>query len=107
MTASCTDLPACYNLCRVHSFDFPGMWYAVLGSGNAPSPASSQCDCAIAHVLSADLTWGLASSAPTSSTQSACEMQMRDQGVTAASASRMMNLQPPHIQSAPKSYVLF
>ena len=39
------------------------------------------------------LTWGLASSAPTSSTQSACEMQMRDQGVTAASASRMMNLQ--------------
>ena len=43
-------------------------------------------------------TWGLASSAPTRRTQSAWEMQMRDQGVTAASASRMMNLQIARMQ---------
>ena len=45
-------------------------------------------------------TWGLASSAPTSRTQSAWEMQMRDQGVTAASASRMMNLRVARLQWA-------
>jgi hypothetical protein len=39
-------------------------------------------------------TSGQASSAPTSRMQSACEMQMRDQGVTAASASSKMNLHP-------------
>ena len=47
-------------------------------------PAGQRC---------AESTWGLASSAPTRRTQSAWEMQMRDQGVTAASASKMMNLQ--------------
>lgn len=36
--------------------------------------------------------WGLASWAPTRRMQSAWEMQMRDQGVTAASASSRMNL---------------
>ena len=37
-------------------------------------------------------TWGLASSGPTRRMQSAWLTQMRDQGVTAASASSRMNL---------------
>ena len=53
---------------------------------------------ALATQRCGDSTWGLASSAPTRRTQSAWEMQMRDQGVTAASASKMMNLRHAGMQ---------